>query len=135
MKVLRSLFTNSIKYGQGKPVSVEVKVKFSEVEIVITDHGIGIAPENINRIFTKFERAISHNEVCGLGLGLYIAKEIITAHGGRIWVESKLGEGSAFHFSIPRLMDDRNEIQRTNLVTIQSDKKIFPNSDNDLNAH
>jgi signal transduction histidine kinase len=96
-KVFRSLFTNAIKYGQGKPVSIEVKMTNSEVEIAVTDNGVGIGPENIERIFSKFERAVSVNEVCGLGLGLYIAKEIITAHGGRMWVESKLGEG-IFHF-------------------------------------
>lgn len=105
-KVFRSLFTNAIKYGQGKPVSIQVKVKESEVEVVVTDHGIGIEPRNVERIFKKFERAISPNEVSGLGLGLYLAKEIINAHGGHIWVESKLGEGSAFHFTVPRFLEE-----------------------------
>jgi len=121
-KVFRSLFTNAIKYGQGKPVSIEVKMTNSEVEIAVTDHGVGIGPENIERIFSKFERAISSNEVCGLGLGLYIAKEIITAHGGRMWVESKLGKGSCFHFSLPRLLENRSEFKATSSVTVQGDQ-------------
>ncbi|MBC7539662.1 MAG: HAMP domain-containing histidine kinase [Bacteriovorax sp.] len=113
-KVFRSLFTNAIKYGQGRPVSIDVKVNNSVVEIIIIDHGVGIKLENIERIFTKFERAVSSNEVSGLGLGLYIAREIITAHGGDLWVESKLGEGSAFHFSIPRLLEDSTELRGSN---------------------
>ena len=60
-KVFRSLFTNAINYGQGKPVSIQVKVNDTEVEIVVIDHGVGIGPEHLDSIFTKFERAISSN--------------------------------------------------------------------------
>lgn len=126
-KVFRSLFTNAIKYGQGKPVSIQVLLKESDVEVIVTDHGIGVKPENLDRIFTKFERAISSNEVSGLGLGLYIAREIITAHGGEIWVKSKLGEGSNFHISIPRLIEERTELKGTDSVLIQSGLVLTPN--------
>jgi signal transduction histidine kinase len=57
--------------------------------------------QNHERIFNMFERAVTPNEVSGLGLGLYITKEIIVAHGGRIWVVSELGKGTAFHFVLP----------------------------------
>ena len=117
--VFRSLFTNAIKYGQGKPVSIQVDVKDAEVEVIVTDHGVGIEPKYVELIFTKFERAISSSEVSGLGLGLYIAKEIVVAHGGRIWVESKLGEGSAFHFSIPKSLEAGDELKSSKTVSVQ----------------
>ena len=67
----------------------------------MTDHGMGIAPENQLRIFERYERAASHN-FGGLGLGLYIVRQIVEAHGGRIQVYSRLGEGSSFIVELPR---------------------------------
>lgn len=73
----------------------------SKIRVSIIDRGLGVAKENHNRIFERFERAISANEVSGLGLGLYISKEIINAHGGKIWLESEPQKGSTFHFELP----------------------------------
>ncbi len=96
-QAINNLLTNAIRFGQGKSVSVEVAQRNQEVEIIVTDKGIGIDPQNHERIFKMFERAVSPSEVSGLGLGLYITKEIIVAHGGSISVVSELGKGTAFH--------------------------------------
>ncbi|HXH73526.1 MAG TPA: HAMP domain-containing sensor histidine kinase [Bacteriovoracaceae bacterium] len=100
-QVINNILTNAIKYGRGRPISIEVFVQNNEVEIIVRDQGMGIDPTSLDRIFKRFERAISPNEVTGLGLGLYITKEILSAHEGRIWVESQLGRGSDFHFTLP----------------------------------
>lgn len=105
-QVISNLLTNAIKYGRGKPVTIEVEVQEKDVLVTITDNGIGIENSNRDRIFKRFERAISPNEVTGLGLGLYITKEIVLAHEGKIWVDSIVGIGSAFHFKLPRIAQD-----------------------------
>jgi signal transduction histidine kinase len=70
--------------------------------LTVRDHGIGIAKDDVGRIFGRFERAVSSRHYGGLGLGLYVAQEIVEAHGGRILVQSKPGEGSAFTVLLPR---------------------------------
>jgi signal transduction histidine kinase len=69
--------------------------------LTVQDQGIGIAKEDQSRIFERFERAVSPNEASGLGLGLYIVKEILEAHGGSIRVESELGKGATFIVRLP----------------------------------
>jgi signal transduction histidine kinase len=103
-QVLSSLLTNAVKYGRGQPISIEVKVLDKFVEVTVTDKGIGIEPFDVERIFSRFERAVSSNEVTGLGLGLYITKEIINAHGGKIWAQSEFGKGSTFCFLLPKVV-------------------------------
>lgn len=100
-QVFNNLLTNALKYGSHKPVDLEVYSTKDKVVVRIVDHGIGISKENQIRIFDRFERAISANEVSGLGLGLFIAKEIILSHQGYIGVESEPGEGSTFFFELP----------------------------------
>jgi signal transduction histidine kinase len=95
-QVLTNLLTNAIRYGAGKPIEVELSSEGPNTAIVVRDFGIGIAEADITRIFDRFERAVSPNEVPGLGLGLFIAKEIVEAHGGTLSAESTLGKGSAF---------------------------------------
>jgi PAS domain S-box-containing protein len=102
-QVLVNLVTNAIKYSPESE-RVELSVKKSEKEIVVSvrDYGMGISKENINHIFSQFYRAKDLNRsITGLGLGLYITKEIIERHGGRIWVESEPRMGSTFFFTIP----------------------------------
>jgi len=70
----------------------------------VSDTGAGIAPEKINTIFDRFSQ-INSQDRRGIGLGLYIAKMMVEEHPGRIWVESKLGEGSTFHFTLPLRSD------------------------------
>lgn len=72
------------------------------VRLAVRDQGEGIAPENHQRIFDRFERAVSASKISGLGLGLYISKKIIEAHEGRIWVQSAPGQGATFQFELPR---------------------------------
>jgi signal transduction histidine kinase len=99
-QVLINLLTNAIRYGGGKPISVQVSSDGSQTSVEVRDSGIGIADHDKNRIFERFERAVSSNEVPGLGLGLFIAREIVKAHGGTLTVESSLGQGSVFKVSI-----------------------------------
>ncbi len=67
----------------------------------MTDHGIGIAPQDQKRIFEQFERAVSVSSISGLGVGLFISRAIVEAHGGTISVQSKLGKGSTFTVELP----------------------------------
>jgi signal transduction histidine kinase len=99
-QVLTNLLTNAIRYGEGKPVKIELSAEGPKTAITVRDSGMGISENDRQRIFDRFERAVSPNEVPGLGLGLFIAKEIVEAHGGTLSVESSLGQGSAFKVSI-----------------------------------
>ena len=105
-QVLRNLLDNAIKYSpEGGLVVVRGQVHENENEIVISvaDQGVGIAPEHLNRLFEKFFRVESGmgHHVVGSGLGLPIAHTIVESHGGRIWAESQLGEGSTLYFALP----------------------------------
>jgi len=101
-QVITNLLTNALRYGSGKPIEIYLGKVESCFRIKVRDYGIGIAPENHQRIFNRFERAISANEVSGLGLGLFITSQIVHSHGGRIWVESDLGKGSTFIVELPQ---------------------------------
>lgn len=101
-QVLTNLFTNAIRYGNEKPIQVKVAKNKELVSISVIDQGIGIAPENVDRIFDRFERAgMSASEVSGLGLGLFITNQIVKAHGGNIDVTSTTGKGSTFTVNLP----------------------------------
>jgi PAS domain S-box-containing protein len=100
-QVIINILTNALRYGPGKPIELRAQYDENRVLIHIQDSGIGIAGENLERIFGQFERAISENEVSGFGLGLFISRQIVEAHGGRIWVESHLGHGSTFVIELP----------------------------------
>lgn len=100
-QVISNLLTNAIKYGSGKPIQISIELDDQVVRLSVKDQGIGIAKENLDRIFDRFERAISASNVSGLGLGLYISRQIVEAHEGRIWAESTLGEGSTFTVELP----------------------------------
>lgn len=89
-QVLIDLFSNASKYGKGKPVRIEVKSTNGMAVILIRDQGIGIAKKDQERIFQQFVRAVSENNVGGMGLGLYIAGQIVEAHGGSIRVQQPL---------------------------------------------
>ncbi len=101
-QVLINLLTNAIRYGKGSPIEIHVqKPDEKHVRLSVRDHGAGIAKEDHERIFNRFERAVGPNEVSGLGLGLSISRELVMAHNGRIWVESEPGYGSTFHIDLP----------------------------------
>jgi signal transduction histidine kinase len=101
-QVIENLLSNAFKYGRGKPVELRLSSQEDGVRLSVRDHGIGIARENVSRIFGRFERAVSSRHYGGLGLGLYVASEIVEAHGGSILVQSEPGRGSIFTVLLPR---------------------------------
>lgn len=101
LQVLANLLTNSIKFtAQGGSITVSCKEKATELQFCISDTGLGIPKEMLETVFERFWQ-VGKNDRRGLGLGLYISKCIIEAHGGKIWVESTLGVGSQFYFTLP----------------------------------
>lgn len=100
-QVLINLISNAMKYGLGKPVKISVDVIDGKARLEVTDQGVGIAEKDLHRIFQRFERAVAITDVGGLGLGLYISHQIIAAHQGEIWVDSKIGHGSTFIVELP----------------------------------
>ncbi|PCC74254.1 PAS domain S-box-containing protein [Nannocystis exedens] len=101
-QALHNLLANALKYGAGRPVDVRVFECGPEVAIEVQDRGIGIAEEDRPRIFDRFERAVSSAHYGGFGLGLYIARRIVEAHGGVLDVTSTPGQGSTFRLQLPR---------------------------------
>lgn len=101
-QVIANLLGNALKYGRGAPVTVKVHPEDGYAVVAITDRGIGIPPEQQARIFGRFERAVPARNYGGLGLGLWIARSLVEAHGGRISVESTPGQGSTFTVKLPR---------------------------------
>lgn len=100
-QVIGNLLTNAIRYGQGRPIAIDIKSDEQNATLTVTDQGYGIADHDLERIFGRFERAINSSEVSGLGLGLFISKEIVESHGGKIWVQSEIGKGSTFFVELP----------------------------------
>lgn len=101
-RILTNLLTNAIKYSPaGSDVRLEVRRSGTEAIISVRDRGPGVAPADRPRIFDRSYRAAGTSAVEGLGLGLYIARMFVEAHGGRIWVNSEPGSGSTFSFSLP----------------------------------
>jgi two-component system phosphate regulon sensor histidine kinase PhoR len=103
-QVFGNLIENALKYAKaGKLIRVSARLLVSEVEFTVRDFGPGIASEHLDHIFERFYRVdkARSRESGGTGLGLAIVKHIVLAHGGRIWAESELGSGAAFHFTLP----------------------------------
>jgi PAS domain S-box-containing protein len=100
-QVFINLLSNAIKYGSNNPIEVTVTSEPGKAIIIVKDKGMGIAKEMQSKIFERFERAISSTNISGLGLGLYITKQIIDAHQGSIEVESDLNAGSTFKVCLP----------------------------------
>jgi len=101
-QVIVNLLHNAIKFTpSGGQVIVRVVQQDRMICFTVTDNGIGIAPENLSRIFERFYKADPSRTTSGTGLGLAIARHLVEAHGGRIWAESDVGKGSVFHFTIP----------------------------------
>jgi signal transduction histidine kinase len=100
-QLLSNLLTNALKYAPGRPIEVSVRATDGAAIMSVRDHGMGIPAEHLERIFGRFERAVSSMNYGGLGLGLYIARQIVEAHGGRIEVESLPGAGATFTTTLP----------------------------------
>ncbi|MBE5321523.1 hypothetical protein IM793_20340 [Pedobacter sp. MR2016-19] len=102
--VISNLISNAVKYSdQNSTVLIQSASKESEVNVSVTDQGIGIQAHDLEKLFDRFYRVESQQTktISGFGIGLYLSAEIINRHNGKIWVESKYGEGSTFHFDIP----------------------------------
>lgn len=102
--VLQNLIENSINYSPvGSAVTISLKYDKMKITFVIADHGMGISKDQQSRVFTKFFRGNNavKTETEGTGLGLFITKNIVESHGGKIWFESEEGQGSTFYFTLP----------------------------------
>jgi len=100
--VISNLISNGLKYSDnGTSIEITCKLYDTEVEIQIKDEGIGIKPEDIDKLFERYYRVQGNHTISGFGIGLYLSAEIIERHGGRIWAESEEGKGSVFYFTLP----------------------------------
>ncbi len=100
-QVVTNLLSNAIKFGSGQPIEVKVAAEGAHAHLVVKDHGIGIPPDRVGQIFERFERAVSVREYGGLGLGLYIVRQIVTRLGGTIDVHSTPADGATFTVQLP----------------------------------
>jgi two-component system sensor histidine kinase VicK len=103
-QVLQNLLVNAIKYSpQGGKITVSCEVEPDEVIVSVADQGEGIPPEYLDKVFERFFQvdATATRRLGSSGLGLAIARGIVQAHGGRIWAESTVGQGSVFRFALP----------------------------------
>ncbi len=101
-QVITNLVGNALKYGDRRPVQVEVGERDGLGLVAVRDQGVGIPPESLGRIFERFERGANTGRVKGLGLGLWIARQLVELHGGDIAVESAPGAGTCFTVTLPR---------------------------------
>ena len=109
-QVFDNLLSNAIKYAPGAQVKITLSKEPKQAHMTVSDNGPGIASENLKNLFDRFYRVPSNNvTVRGTGLGLYICRRIIQAHGGEITVESVLGEGTTFHIYLPLEMKEVTE--------------------------
>jgi signal transduction histidine kinase len=100
-QVFDNLFTNAIKYAPGAPITILLSQVGEKVIISFIDHGPGIPKESLPLIFDRFYRVRTEKSTTGTGLGLYICKQIIEAHRGKIWAESNIGQGTTFFIELP----------------------------------
>ena len=102
-QVFQNLISNSIKFHKTTPkIHISARETPEEWILVVSDEGIGIDPKHQEQIFDVFKRLHTRNEYPGTGIGLSICKRVVDRHNGKIWVESELGQGSSFYFTLPK---------------------------------
>jgi|GEM_PF-1257427 len=100
-EALLHLLGNAVKFGAGRPIGLRVEQRGGTARLIVEDQGIGVSPEALERIFGRFERAVPSQEYGGLGLGLFLTRQIVEAHGGSIHATSQPGEGATFVLELP----------------------------------
>jgi signal transduction histidine kinase len=100
-QILENLLSNALKFGNDAPVRVAVVASEEEASIIVQDRGVGIAAEETQRIFSPFFRARSAHAIPGHGIGLWVVRHLVEAHGGKIVVRSRKGEGATFVVLLP----------------------------------
>jgi len=114
-QVMMNLLSNAIKFTKGaEPIEVKAEARNGILLVQVTDHGTGIPEETINQLFQRFQQAETASQIGGTGLGLYISRQIIEAHGGHIWAESKENEGSTFSFTLPLVQEGGHSNEQNN---------------------
>jgi signal transduction histidine kinase len=110
-QVLMNLVSNGIKFTDAGTVSLRAHVEDGNFLVAVSDTGVGIAAEDQKRVFEEFQQVDSSStrRKGGTGLGLAIARRIVELHGGRIWVESTLGRGTTFYFTLPLRVGEREK--------------------------
>jgi len=112
-QMVTNLLINAIRYAPGHPIGIRSFAHDGMATVVVRDHGPGISKEDQARIFRPFERGVSYRDVSGFGLGLYVVREVVEAHGGHITLESELGAGCAFIVELPLEARIRSELPAT----------------------
>ncbi len=105
-QVVDNLLSNAVKYGKGRPVDITVSKNGTTARLEVRDQGVGVDPEDQERLFERFERVKLDRGVAGYGVGLWIVRRVLEAHGGSISVESRLGEGACFIVQLPTHAQD-----------------------------
>jgi signal transduction histidine kinase len=100
--VITNLLTNALRYGEKKPVRLRVDAIGDRARVTVEDRGIGVRPQDHERIFERFVRAVPSRQFGGLGIGLWLARQIVHAHGGTLTLRSESGAGAQFILELPR---------------------------------
>jgi signal transduction histidine kinase len=119
-QIVTNLLSNALKYGAGKPVEVTLESDGTRARLTVRDGGIGIAGDDVRRIFGRFERAAPARNFSGMGLGLYITRQAVEAHGGRISVSSQPGSGAVFTVELPLRARELVERPRSRNILLSS---------------